>query len=185
MQIDNYKNQLLVAMPTMQGDFFSKAVIFVYEHSATEGTIGFTINKPLSATLGNVFQHLNIPIKKQSVTGIPVFSGGPVGPDQGFVIHDQMSLAENPADKEVTISTSRDMLQSIAKGKGPEHFLITLGYAGWEAMQLEAEILRNDWLVVPFQKRLLFEVPIAERWIAAAKSVGIDVNKLSGHIGHA
>lgn len=185
MHITNFKNQLLIAMPSLQGDFFSKAVVFIYEHSEAEGAFGFTINKPLSATLGNVLEHLDIKTKNETIAGLSVFSGGPIGPDQGFVIHDQMSLAENDDDKDVTLSTTREVLQDIAHGKGPANFIVTLGYSSWEPGQLEAEIQQNDWLLAPLQKSILFETPISQRWIAAAKSIGIDVNKLSSQVGHA
>lgn len=185
MDIDNYKNYLLVAMPNLQGDFFAKAVVLIYDHSTVEGTIGFIINKPLSATLGSVLEHLKIKIKDNSVFDLAVFSGGPVGPDQGFVIHDRMTIADNEADSEVTISTSREILKEIARGKGPNQYLVSLGYAGWGPGQLEEEILNNDWLLVPFNKDIIFNTPIADRWSAAAKSVGVDINKLSGQIGHA
>ena len=185
MEIDTYKNHLLIAMPSMKGDFFHKAVIYIYEHSEEEGTIGFTINKPLSATLGNVLEHLKIRIKDNHVFDLAVFSGGPVGPDQGFVIHDRMSIAESENDKDITISTSRGLLKEIAQGKGPHHYMVSLGYAGWAPGQLEEEILNNDWLLVPLKKDIIFNTPIADRWALAAKSVGVDINKLSGQIGHA
>ena len=185
MQIKNYKNHLLIAMPSMQGEFFAKSVVYIYEHTEATGALGFIINKPLSATLGNVLDHLKIKIKDKLMAERPVFSGGPMGPDQGFVIHDRMSLAENEDDTEVTISTSREILQDIACGKGPDHFMVTLGYAAWEPGQLEIEIQQNDWLVTPFQKTILFETPIAARWIASAGLLGVDLNKLSSQIGHA
>lgn len=185
MQIKNYKNHLLIAMPSLQGEFFAKSVVYIYEHSDVTGTIGFTINKPLSATLGNVLDHLNIDNKDKLISELPVFSGGPVGPDQGFVIHDRMILAENDDDAEVTISTSREVLMDISVGKGPDHFMVTLGYAAWEPGQLESEIQQNDWLVVPFQKAILFDTPIAGRWMASAKLLGVDLAKLSSQVGHA
>ena len=185
MQISNYKNQLLIAMPSMRGEFFTKSVVFVYEHSEKEGALGFIINKPLSATLGNVLEHLNIPAKDEKAAALPIYSGGPVGPDQGFVIHDRMSLAENKQDCDVTVSTTREILVDIGSGKGPDHFMVTLGYAGWEPGQLEKEIQQNDWLVVPLQKNILFDTPISQRWNVAAKSIGIDMNKLSSQVGHA
>ena len=185
MQIKNYKNHLLIAMPSMQGDFFAKSVVFSYEYSEKTGAIGFTVNKPLSATLGNVLEHLKITVKDEEASESPVFSGGPVGPDQGFVIHDRMSLAENEDDREVTISTSREILQDIADGKGPDNFIVTLGYSGWEPGQLELEVQQNDWLVVPLEKSIIFDVPIPSRWTAAAKLLGLDLNQLSSHVGHA
>ena len=185
MPINNFKHRLLVAVPTLRGEFFSKAVIYIYEHSEKEGAVGFTINKPLSATIDNVMDHLKIDVTDEKIIDLPVFSGGPVGPDQGFVIHDRMSVAQHKDDKEVSISTSRDMLRDIAEGKGPDHFMITLGYAGWSPGQLEAEVLRNDWLIAPFEKKVLFDTPIAKRWTVAGRLLGIDINTLSDQIGHA
>ena len=185
MHITDYKNYFLIAMPTLQGEFFSKSVVLIYDHSEEEGAIGFAINKPLSATLNNVLDHLNIRVKDKNIVDKAVFSGGPLGPDQGFVIHDRMSLAERKDEEAFTISTSREILKDIATGKAPDHFMVTLGYAGWEPGQLEEEIRNNDWLLAPFQKEILFDTPIAHRWTAAAQSVGVDINKLSGQIGHA
>lgn len=185
MQIQNFKHHLLIAMPSLGGDFFTKAVVYIYEHSEKEGAIGFTINKPLSATLGNVLEHLSLDITDDEVFDSPVFSGGPVGPDQGFVLHDRMSVAESDEDEDITISTSRAMLKEIGDGKGPDHFIVTLGYAGWGPGQLEEEVLRNDWLVVPYSADIVFDTPIAKRWEQAAKLLGIDFNHLSGQIGHA
>lgn len=185
MQIKNYKNHLLIAMPSLQGEFFAKSVVYIYEHTDAGGALGFTINKPLSATLGNVLDHLNIDNKDKYVSELPVFSGGPVGPDQGFVIHDQLELAEAGSEGEITISTSREILQEIAEGKGPEHFMVTLGYASWEPGQLEKEIQHNDWLVAPFKKTILFNTPIPGRWVASARLLGVDLTKLSSQVGHA
>lgn len=185
MQINNYKNHLLIAMPSLRGEFFTKSVVYIYEHTKETGAVGFTINKPLSATIGNVMEHLTIPVKDKSIYDLPVFSGGPMGPDQGFVIHDRMALAENDDDTEVTLSTSRQILEDIANGKGPEHSIVVLGYASWEPGQLEEEIQRNDWLLAPFEKTILFNTPISQRWVYAARLIGVDINKLSGQIGHA
>jgi len=184
MQSSHFRNHLLVAMPTLVNEFFSKSVIYVYEHSTQSGAVGFTLNKPLSATVGNVMEHLKIKIQDGTVSEQPVFSGGPVGPDQGFVLHDRMTLPETDPELGVTVSTSREILKDIATGKGPEHFVVTLGYAGWESGQLEEEILKNDWLVVPFRASLLFQTPIAQRWAMAAKSIGVDLSKLSDQVGH-
>lgn len=183
--MQSVKHHLLVAMPHVQGEFFSKSVVYVYEHSELTGAIGFTINKPLSATLGNVMEHLKITVEQSEIAADLVFSGGPVGPDQGFVIHDRMSLSNKPDDCGVTIATSREFLQTIAAGNGPDHFLVTLGYAGWGPGQLEMEIARNDWLVVPFEKNILFDVPIPTRWTSAARLIGIDFNSMSSQVGHA
>ncbi|MCX7121578.1 MAG: YqgE/AlgH family protein [Gammaproteobacteria bacterium] len=185
MHIKTYKNHLLIATPSLQGDFFGKSVVYIYEHTEADGAVGFTINKPLSATLSNVLDHLKIKIKDKKIADTPVFSGGPVGPDQGFVIHDQMSLAENDDDAELTVSSTREVLSSIARGKGPDNFMVTLGYSGWEPGMLEAEIQQNDWLVLPLKKEIVFKEPISTRWATCGKLLGVDMNKLSSHIGHA
>lgn len=185
MSKQQYRNHLLVAMPTLTNEFFGKAVVYIYEYGEQTGAVGFTINKPLSATVGNVLEHLTIKVDDLQVMDQPVFSGGPVGPDQGFVLHDRMTMPESESDLGMTISTSREILKEISKGQGPEHFIVTLGYAGWEPGQLEQEIAHNDWLVVPFQPSLLFQTPIADRWVMAAKSIGVDITKLSGQVGHA
>src|SRR3989338_9669887 len=121
MRIDNFKDRLLIAMPALPGEFFSKSVVYIYEHSEQRGAIGFVINKPLSAALGNVMEHLNIKIKDKKMYDLPVFSGGPVGPDQGFVIHDRLNLADNKTDADIAVSTSREILVDIANGQGPDH----------------------------------------------------------------
>ena len=185
MQIKNYKNQLLISMPLVRGEFFSKSVVFMYEHSAKEGGLGFIINKPLSAALGNVFEHLNIPVKVEKVAERQIFTGGPMGPDQGFVIHDSVSSADRKNNLSVTVSTTREILVDIAAGKGPDNFMVTLGYSGWEPGQLEKEIQQNDWLVVPLDKKIIFDTPIAQRWSVAAQSIGIDMSRLSSQVGHA
>ncbi len=185
MEIKSFKNHLLIAMPSMQGEFFGRSVVYIYEHSTSGGAIGFTINKPLTATLGNVLEHLNIEAKDKSIIDLHVFSGGPVGPDQGFVIHDRMSLAQNKEDTELTISTTREILADIASGKGPDNFMVTLGYSGWGVGQLESEIQRNDWLVTPLEKDILFKTPIAQRLTICAKLLGVDMSRLSSQVGHA
>ena len=186
MQITSFKNHLLIAMPSVQGEFFAKSVVYIHEHSAKEGTIGFTINKPLSATLGNVMEHLTIKMDNDAIYDAPVFSGGPVGPDQGFVIHDCLNLKKSKnACEDVMVSTTREILVDIASGNGPSHFMVTLGYASWEPGQLEKEIQHNDWLLAPFKDLLVFETPIAERWITAGKLLGVDMSQLSSQVGHA
>jgi len=184
MKPTNYKDHLLVAMPSLQDDFFAKSVVYIYEYSVKQGALGFIINKPLSATLDKVLEHLNITCD-QGLETYRVFSGGPVDPDQGFVLHDNLTIRSNKSDKLLTVGTSRDILEEIAVCKGPEHFMVTLGYAAWKPGQLETEIQQGDWLIAPCDKAFIFDTPIALRWKSAAKLVGVDLNHLSSHIGHA
>ena len=146
--------------------------------------MGVVINKSLQITLENLLQHLDIQVVSQKAKELPVLAGGPVDPEKGFVIHNQLA-AEAENDEQVAISASKEMLRDISTGKGPEHFIVVLGYAGWEAGQLEKEINRNDWLVAPVDKAVLFSTPLERRWEKAVKSIGIDINHLSGHVGHA
>ena len=185
MQITNYKNHFLIAMPSLRNEFFSKSVVYIHEHTHDTGAIGFTINKPLSATVGNVMEHLKIPIQDKTIYDIPVFAGGPMGPDQGFVIHDRALTADEDTASEIVLSTSRQILEDIAKGQGPQKILIVLGYSSWEPGQLEKEIGRNDWLIAPFQKKILFQTAISQRWVESAKLIGVDINQLSTQVGRA
>lgn len=175
------QNHFLVAMPQLLDFNFSKSVIYIYEHNA-EGALGMIINKPLQINLGNVLEHLDIQVKDSAVSSRPVLMGGPVGQEHGFIIFNQPS---GKNESEVLVSASKDMLREIANGKGPIDFIITLGYSGWEAGQLEQEIARNDWLVVPFNHDILFNTPLEKRWQATAALMGIDIHRLSNQVGHA
>ncbi|WP_411918831.1 YqgE/AlgH family protein [Coxiella burnetii] len=173
-------NHFLVAMPQLNDFTFTKAVIYVSQHDA-KGALGIIINRPLALTLGKVLEHLNIEIAQPQIANHPVLMGGPIGQEHGFIVYEQ----ESPQGAEILLSASKDMLDDIAKNKGPDDFLITLGYAGWEAGQLENEIARNDWLVVPFNRKILFETPLKSRWQKASTIIGVEINQLSGQIGHA
>jgi putative transcriptional regulator len=175
------KNHFLVATPALKNSVFSKAVIYLYEHSE-EGSMGLVINKPLSIDLENVLKHLDIGITAQHVGRIPVLMGGPIGQEHGFVIYEQKDPAES---EKIIISASKETLRKIAKGKGPERFLVMLGYSGWDAGQLEEELIRNDWVIAPFDLDLLFQVPIDERWKKAAQLIGFDITKMSDFSGNA
>ncbi len=181
-QTENLTHHYLIAMPSLHDIHFSRAVVYIAEHSE-EGAMGFIINKPLHVALGTVLSHLNMQSKNQLIEETPVFMGGPVGQEHGFVIHDERSKEATSAD--IIVSASKEVLQEIANGQGPPNYLIALGYSAWEAFQLEQEIQQNDWLVVPFSPEILFEVPIEERWSAAALLLEIDIHQLSDQTGHA
>jgi putative transcriptional regulator len=180
-ELNDLSHHFLVAMPTLNDINFSKSVIYIYEHNS-EGAMGLIINKPLQITLGNVLQHLDIETSNKKIAATPVLMGGPVGQEHGFVIHDD---PDQETGHSVSISASKDILKAIANGAGPNHFLITLGYAGWEPGQLEHEIHRNDWLVAPFDSSILFSTPCNQRWHRAASLLGIDIIHLSSETGHA
>lgn len=170
-------------MPSLRDSNFSKSVVYLYEHT-DKGAMGLMINKPLEITLGNVLRHLKIKIRDESIGTYPVFLGGPVNQEQGFVLYQNSSTSKKTNTK-IIISASKEFLETIAIGKGPKDFMIALGYAGWSAGQLEKELNANDWLIVPANSSVLFTTPVEKRWEAAAKLMGVDINQLSDQVGHA
>ncbi|MFT5499907.1 MAG: putative transcriptional regulator [Woeseiaceae bacterium] len=183
---DSLSNQLLIAMPGMADPNFNSTVTLVCEHN-TEGALGIVINRPLSIKLGGLFEQLDLTEADQTLAKSPVLDGGPVAPERGFVLHapgdDFDSTVTVSADIQLTLS--RDVLDAMAEGNGPGSSLVALGYAGWDSGQLEQEMLANTWLTVPSTPEIIFDVPFAERWSVAASTLGIDINKISPHAGHA
>lgn len=176
-------HHFLIASPNLDDSFFERAVVYIYEYTP-QGAMGLMINKPLNVSLSEVFSHLDLGRCNEAIADLPVFMGGPVGREHGFVIYSQQKDKEGLVH-ELNISSSKDTLSDIAAGKGPEQFLFTLGYTGWNAGQVEQEIRRNDWLVAPFEPGILFDTPIERRWLAAGRLIGIDLNRLSSHVGNA
>lgn len=187
MESSNLSNHFLIAMPALMDLHFRHTVSYICEHGA-DGTIGIIVNRPLNITLSEVFSQINITSTLASVNETPVYYGGPVQPDRGFVIHPHTETVWRSTiatSDEFMITTSQDILEAIACGEGPENFLIALGYAGWSKTQLEHEILENTWLTCEADAAILYNTPAAERWATAAKLLGIDINALSGDVGHA
>ena len=179
-------NQLLIAMPGMPDPNFSTTVTLVCEHNE-EGALGIVINRPLALKLGGLFEQLAVEDADPAAAQSPVLMGGPVSPDCGFVLHDSASSFENSltVSSQIQLTLSRDVLDAMATGKGPNKALVALGYAGWEAGQLESEILSNSWLNVPASPDIVFDTPFDERWMSAARSLGIDISQISPDAGHA
>ncbi len=186
MSDENYlNNQFLIAMPSLFDPIFHHTVTFLCQHTK-EGALGIVINRSAEMKLGEIFKQMNIRFDSEAIAETPVFSGGPVQQDRGFVVHTSgggwdMTL---PVSAGISLTTSRDVIEAIAVGEGPEKYLIALGYAGWGEGQLEKEILSNAWLNTPFTKQILFETPINERWNAAASQIGININQLTTPAGH-
>ena len=186
MQSENLKNQLLIAMPNLDDPNFFHTVTLICDHGDT-GAMGIVINRPTDIKVGEVFEQMDINTRHQKTAESPVYVGGPVEEQRGFVLHSgskgwdsTLNVAEG-----VSVTTSRDILEAMARGEGPEQTLIALGYAGWGAGQLEQEMLDNAWLTVPADKAILFDLPPTQRWQAAADLLGIDINTISGESGHA
>lgn len=180
------KNQLLIAMPGLEDPNFSRTVTYVCEHNE-QGAMGIVINRPSQLKLGDVLDHMGIEINSLGANEQIVYVGGPVSEERGFVLHDHTSPWDSTLDitQDISITTSRDILEAMAAGEGPNHALIALGYAGWGAGQLEDEMQANAWLSGPADPSILFDLPFGQRWEAAAKLLGVDMNLLSMEAGHA
>ncbi|MEI8297325.1 MAG: YqgE/AlgH family protein [Pseudomonadota bacterium] len=183
-------NQLLVAMPTLADPNFAQTVTLICEHT-DQGALGIVINRPMAMGLAEVFQQLSLPTDATELRDQAVLRGGPVHQERGFVLHPPGADGTSPWDATLQVSptlhvtTSRDILNSMAHGTGPHQAVVALGYAGWEAGQLEQEIRSNAWLNVPADEAILFHTPYEERWHAAVRLLGIDFERLSSQAGHA
>lgn len=186
MQGTCLKNHLLIAMPSLADPNFSRTVTFICEHSEA-GAMGIVINRPTDIKVDEVFEQMSIEAARPEAGAAAVFLGGPVEEQRGFVLHTGHHEWDSslPVNDEVSVTTSRDILEAMARGEGPAHTLIALGYAGWGAGQLEQEMLDNAWLTGPADSHILFDLPAEQRWEAAARLLGVDMNTLSSESGHA
>jgi len=180
------QKQMLIAMPAMADPNFTRSVTLLCQHNE-EGAIGITINRQSDFTLGELLFQLNIPCEDQETSSMVVLEGGPVSPDRGFVLHTPVEGFDSSIqiNDDIMVTTSRDVLSAIAAGKGPEQFLVALGYAGWGDGQLESEMRQNAWLSVPADKGILFESALQNRWENAVGKLGFNINDLHGVGGHA
>ena len=183
---DSLRDHFLLAMPTLREGLFSQSITYICEHGP-EGAMGIVINQPLELSVAEIFEHLQIKADPKT-SQYPVMAGGPVQIDHGFVLHrncDETWEASLEVTAEITLTTSRDILRSIAQGVGPTDHLIALGYAGWSAGQLEEELAQNSWLTLPADSDIIFCTPYQQRASAAAAMLGVDMNLISGQAGHA
>lgn len=180
------EKQLLIAMPSMSDPNFVRSVTLLCQHT-NEGAIGITINRKSEFNLGEIMEQLKISCEINSVCDAIVLEGGPVNADRGFVLHTpkegfESSLEITPG---IMVTTSRDVLAAIARGEGPDQYLVALGYAGWGDGQLESEMRENAWLSVPADRAIVFDLPLNDRWEQAVSALGIDFQNLHGEGGHA
>ena len=176
----------LIAMPQLADPNFFHTVTFICEHNE-EGALGLVVNRPSEMRLGEILEHMGIEGAEAAAREVPVYVGGPVQRERGFVLHEPAGAWASTlrVGERVGITTSRDILEAIARGAGPERYLVALGYAGWGPGQLEQEMADNAWLSGPADMRIVFEVPDEAKWEAAARHLGIDLGRLSGEAGHA
>ncbi|MFG6414640.1 YqgE/AlgH family protein [Roseateles sp. DC23W] len=183
-------NQFLIAMPGMADEAFAGTVVYLCEHN-DNGALGLVVNKPTTLTLGTLFEKVELSPPADPLAETPVYYGGPVQTDRGFVLHEPLDAEGNhynatlavPGGLEMT--TSRDVLEALSNGAGPKRLLVTLGYSGWAAGQLEEEIGRNGWLTVDASPAIIFETPVELRYERALALLGVDPRMLSADAGHA
>ncbi len=183
---DSLINHFLIAMPNLGDPNFSRTVTLICEHS-NEGAMGLVINRTTDLCLADVLQQMNIEAQDSRHLREPVHIGGPVQANRGFVLHEPLGKWESTlavAD-DLGVSTSRDILEALAHNSGPANYILTLGYAGWAAGQLEHEIAENAWLSGPSDRGIIFRTPPEARWSAAARLLGVDLSIMSGDAGHA
>jgi len=185
----NLANHFLIAMPSMQDPVFGGTVVYVCEHNEN-GVLGVVINKPTDMTMQVLFERIDLKLQaglEMPISDAPIMFGGPVQDDRGFVLHTPGTRYSSSltVTEEVAFTTSIDVLEAVANGDGPPRMLVSIGYSGWSPGQLEDEIGRNGWLTVGADARILFEMPIEDRYVAAMKLLGIDPLMLTSEAGHA
>lgn len=181
-----FTDHFLIAMPALEDPNFHRSVTLVCQHDAS-GAMGIVINRAADYTLGELLDQLSLPTDDPRVASLPIFSGGPVHADRGFVLHDDPREWNSTLrfGRGLAVTTSRDILAAMARGDGPRNALVALGYAGWTAGQLEEELAQNSWLTVPADQGIVFTTPLQDRWQAAASALGVDLSVLADYAGHA
>ena len=182
----NLTDNFLIAMPALEDPYFSNALVYICEHNEN-GALGIIVNRPIDMNLAGLFEKIDIKLEQTALSGLPVYFGGPVQLDRGFVLHRplghwQSTMAINA---EVGLTSSRDVLAAVAKDGMPSEIIVSLGYSGWDAGQLEEELAQNSWLTVPARSDILFDLPPEERLPAAMQKLGISFSQLSDVAGHA
>ncbi|EGR7954486.1 YqgE/AlgH family protein [Vibrio vulnificus] len=186
----NLTNHFLVAMPGMKDPYFQHSVIYICEHNE-EGAMGLMINAPIDITVGKMLEQVDVqPVHPQLNTSSltkPVYNGGPVAEDRGFILHRPKDFYESSLQmtEQISVTTSKDILTVLGTEAEPSSYIVALGYSGWSAGQLEAELAENSWLTVEANPDIIFDTPIAMRWQKAVQMLGIHASQLSAQAGHA
>jgi putative transcriptional regulator len=171
----NLTHHFLIAMPSMADPYFSKSLTFICEHN-DQGALGLVVNRPIDMTLQALFERLQLKLRDSELAGAPIFFGGPVQTDRGFVLHAPAGNWQSTlrVGESIGLTTSKDVLEAMGRGEGPQRVLVTLGYAGWSPGQLEHEISQNAWLTVEARDGIIFDTPVEERMAAAMELLGLD-----------
>ena len=182
----NLTHHFLIAMPNMADPYFARSLTYICEHN-DQGALGLVVNRPIDMTLSALFERLALPLADTTLSDAPIYFGGPVQTDRGFVLHEpvgnwQATLAVRQV---IGLTTSKDILEALGRGAGPKRMLVTLGYAGWSPGQLEQELSQNAWLTVEAKDAILFDIPAGERLPKAMELLGLDYARLQDAAGHA
>lgn len=182
----NLTYHFLIAMPNMADPHFARTLTFVCEHSE-QGALGIVINRPIDMTLQALFERLSLSMGNTEIADAPIYFGGPVQTDRGFVLHTPPGNWQSTlrVRERIGLTTSRDILEAVGRGEGPAKMLVSLGYAGWAAGQLEHELKQNAWLTVEAKDAIIFDLPAEERLPAALELLGLDYARLADAAGHA
>ncbi len=191
----NLTHHFLIAMPGLEDESFSRSVVYLCEHSE-RGALGLIINKPSDITLKGLFDKVDLSLRREDLTKEPVFQGGPVQTERGFVLHEPMLMDKSETDESayastmtipggLEMTTSKDVLEALSTGAGPRRVLITLGYSSWGEGQLESELAENAWLTVAADLSVIFDTPVPERYDRALALLGLKAWMLSPEAGHA
>ncbi len=191
--IHNLSGKLLLATPSMADNFFQDSVVLLCHHD-DDGSMGLVLNHTQDISVFDVLDDMGLCTEpraraeaQMSFEDKPVFEAGPVDGFRGFVLHDSNNIYESTMDlsEDLYLTTSKDVLEDLAKGRGPQRFLLLLGYAGWESGQLEDELIANDWLLAEPSQTLIFDAPCEHRWALGARSIGFERSQLISQVGHA
>ena len=191
----NLTHHFLIAMPGLEDESFARSVVYLCEHSE-RGALGLIINKPSDITLKGLFDKVDLSLRREDLTQEPVFQGGPVQTERGFVLHEPMLAGTEKADESayassmaipggLSMTTSKDVLEALSTGAGPRRVLVTLGYSSWGEGQLESELAENAWLTVGADLSVIFDTPVPERYDRALGLLGLQAWMLSPEAGHA
>jgi putative transcriptional regulator len=176
IDIRNLTGMFLIAVPSLKDPNFERSVILLCDHTK-DGAFGLVVNRVLLNSFMPLHKGLDI---KECVTDLPVFYGGPVKPEQGYVLYASSDIyyPSIKINNNLSLTTAKEILIDIAAGKGPGKFLFTLGFSGWASGQLEYEFMTDSWLIAPANNKIIFDIPVSERWKAAAESIGVDLTRV-------
>lgn len=191
----NLTNHFLIAMPGLQDELFARSVVYLCEHSQ-RGALGLVINKPSEISLKDLFEKVELPLDRPDLAKAPVFYGGPMQTERGFVLHEPMLMNRAETDESayastmtipggLEMTTSKDVLEALSTGAGPRRVLITLGYSSWGEGQLESELAENAWLTVGADLSVIFDTPVPQRYDKALALLGLQAWMISPEAGHA